>query len=270
MAIAFWIGNGGVEGKLNDAANWLGDEPGDTDDAIFNAGSIDVDPSLGQLTSSLANLLVYPGYTGNIGASGNEMDVGAGIIKFFGGGAFWWKDAGTTSDVYIRAANNDATAPVNIGGDTAANIHCMRGNITIAGDMGAVTLLTVGMKDNPTTDVTLDIVSGAGIITAYRQFGGTVTAAAQMTTCEILNGIFTLTGVVTITGGLSVSGGQCNHNSTGTITDMLLHGGRTDLGSTAKTITKSAIFPGAEIVTDLGLHTYTAALQDLRENVSGN
>ena len=268
MAIAYWIGNGGVEGKLTDAANWVGAEPGDTDDAIFNAGGVDVNPSLGQLTSSLANLLVYPGYTGNIGASGNEIDVGSAVIKFFGGGEFWWKDNGTTTDVYIRAA--DPSTVVNLGGDTAANIHCMRGTITIAGDMGAVTLLTVGMKDNPTTDVILDIVSGAGIITAYRQFGGTVTAAVQMATCELMNGIFTLTGAFTITGGLSVSGGQYNHDSTGTIADMLLHGGRTDLGSTAKTITKSAIFPGAELVTDLGLHTYTAALQDLRENVSGN
>ena len=267
MTTDYWIGNGGVEGKLTDAANWDAVEPGDADTAIFNAGSVDVDPSLGQLTSSLAQLLVYPGYTGNIGATGNEMDVGAGVIKFFGAGEFWWKDAGTSTDVYIRAA--DPSTVVNIGGNTAANLHCLRGTITIAGDVGNITMLTVGMKDNPTSDVTLDIVSNASTITDYYQYGGVVTSQMAMTRAEINNGIFTLNGLVQ-TQRLVVSGGQANYNSTGTITDMLLHGGRTDLGSTDKTITKSAIFPGAELVTDLGIHTYTTPLQDLRENVSGN
>ncbi len=269
MAITFWTG--AVDGDLTDNANWTGSAPGAPDTGIFNAGDVDVDPALGQI-AQVTSLLVYSGYTGNIGGSGNEMIMGAGILKFFGGSGFWWKDGGTTTDVYIRAA----AAPVpdgpviNLGGDTAANIHCMRGDIVIAGDMGNMVLLTVGMKDNPTTDVALNIVSGAGTITAYRQFGGTVDAAAPMVTCEVANGIFTLTGAVAITGALSVSGGQCNHDSTGTIADMLLHGGRTDLGSTDKTITKSAIFPGATLVTDLGLHTYTVPLQDLRENVSGS
>lgn len=270
MADTFWIGNGGVEGKLTDNANWTGNAPGAGDTGIFNAGSVDVNPSLGQI-AQVAALLVYSGYTGDIGASGNEMVMGAGVLKFFGGGDFWWKDGGTTTDVYIRAAA--APIPdgpvVNLGGDTAANIHCMRGNITIAGDIGNITILSVGMKDNPTTDVALDIVSNANTISDYYQFGGVVTAQMAMMMCEVKNGVFTLNGSVAVS-RLITSGGQVNHDSTGTIADMLLHGGRTDLGSVAKTITKSAIFPGAELVTDLGIHTYTAVLQDLRENVSGN
>ncbi|KKM59105.1 hypothetical protein LCGC14_1548510 [marine sediment metagenome] len=267
MANIEWIGTT-TPGDLDVAANWVGGvAPGAADVAVFNAGSQDVDPSLGNI-AAWAGMEIYSGYTGAIGGSGNELTTSVTTLKHLGSAALWFKDsAGTSVDVYIRCS--DPSTVVNIGDGPFTGVHCMRGTITIAGDVGNITLLTVGMKDNPTSDVTLNIVANANTITDYYQYGGVVTAQMATTRAEINNGIFTLNGSVTA-GRLLVSGGQVNHDSTGTITDMLLHGGRTDLGDKIKTITKSAAFPGSTLIKNDTIHTFTAALVDLRENVSGN
>lgn len=271
MATTFWIGNGGVEGKLTDNANWTANAPGAGDIGVLNAGSVDVNPGLGQIAQVTA-LLVYAGYTGDVGGAGNEMVMGAGLLKFLSGGNFWWKDGGTTTDVYIRAtaAPTPEGPVVNLGGDTAANVHCIRGDITIAGTIGNMVQLTVGFKDNPTTDVKLLVVANANAITDYFQFGGVVDASMNIARAQVCGGILNYNSSAVISSNLVVGGGTVNHNASGPIANLQMYGGHTDLGDTAKTITKSAIFPGATFVHNDDIHVFTAPLEDLRENVSGN
>lgn len=274
MANIAWIGQT-TPGDLTVGANWVGGTPpAGSDVAVFNAGSQSVDPALGQI-AALAGIEIYPGYAGTvenpvtIGGSGNEMISSVTAIKHMGSVPFWFKDsAGSTVDVYIRAT--DPETIVNLGGDTIANLHCMRGTITVAGTIGNITQITVSFVDNPTTDVTLSVINNANAISDYFQVGGVATVAMNATRMQVCNGTLIYNSSAAISNNLVVGGGIVNHNSSGTIANLQMYGGRTDLGDTIKTITKSAVFPGATFVKNDTIHTFTAALVDLRENVSGN
>lgn len=251
MANIGWIGTGGVAGKLTDNANWVGGTaPAGSDTALFSVGSQDVDPSLGQI-AALDKIVILPGYTGVIGGSGNEMDSSCNSIIHRGTAEFWFKDAaGLTDDVHIQCS--DPSTVVNLGGDTMTRVHLAAGNITLAGDVGTIAVLTI-------TGGTVTGVSGATGYTTLIMSGGTLTTAVGPGTVVLSGGVLTQTGAVTNTTFFQ-TGGTYQNQSTGTITTYYGSGGLCDLGPEAKTITILHELPGFTLRADIGgVHTITTA-----------
>lgn len=266
MANIGWIGIGGVvAGDATDGDNWVGGvAPGAADTAIFNSGSQDLDPSLGNI-AAIAGLEIYPDYGGDIGAVGNIMTTSIGVVKHLGRAALWLADsAGVTTDVFIRTMDNNVV--VNLGGDTMTNVTLLRGNVTIATSIGAISRLEVGHAGNRENDVQLLIVAGGTAVTLAQQWGGQITGYGTITSHYQCAGLITLpVGSAAAIANLYQTGGRCNHHVTSTIT--LAHvAGVLDLGQAAKTITKSTRYPGGRILRQADtIHTFTAETVDLAE-----
>lgn len=245
-------------GNLTTAGNWVGGvAPGASDVAVFNRGTQDVDPSLGNI-AALDGIEIQPGYTGTIGGTGNKMTSSVNTIRHVGSAEFWFDDsAALTDDVFIRAT--DRNVVVNLGGDTMTNVSLLRGNITLDGTTGVIALLNIGFVDNVQQDVTLNIVTNGNAITAGKMWGGVVTLNKTMTTLDIANGLIMLpTGTSGSIGAIHQlgPGGVIRHNTLNTIA-LAYAAGTLDLGPEAKTVDKLAEFPGAKVIDNDVLHTIT-------------
>jgi hypothetical protein len=258
MAISYWTG--GTDGDLSDATNWTGGVPGTGDTAVFNNGSVSVDPSLGAL-ALIGSILVEPGYTGNIGASGNAWSCKVeDDIKHLGHAELWWESVTTAApDVFIACASNNVV--VNLDGSTVAtDIVILRGTVTLAGSLGATTLLTVGSVSNRAQDAQVTIVSNANDITTLDQNGGNVQLNKEAQTIVLRSGYLeTPYGSSGKVLNLRASGGVFRHhsiNASANVTQAIAGNCVYDLGRGAKTIDHLIRLPGLKLrKTDL--HTIT-------------
>lgn len=255
----------GTTGDWNLPANWVGGvAPGAGDVAIFNRGSQIVDSDLGTI-AAMAGLEIYPDYGGAIGAVGNILTCSITTIKHLGRAALWVADsAGVTTDVFIRTVDNNVV--VNLGGDTMTNVTLLRGNVTIATTIGAISRLEVGHAGNRENDVKLTIVAGGTAVTLAQQWGGQIIGYGTITSHYQCTGLITFpVGSVGNFTNFYQTGGRANHYTTETIT--LAHvAGVLDLGQAAKTISKSTRYPGGRILKQADtIHTFTAETVDLAE-----
>lgn len=258
MANSYWTG--GTDGDLSDATNWTGGVPGTGDTAVFNDGSVSVDPSLGAL-ALIGSIEIYSGYTGNIGASGNAWSCKVeDHIKQFGHAALWWESVTTAApDVFIACAHNGVI--VNLDGSTGAtDIVILRGTVTLAGSLGATTLLTVGSVSNQAQDAQVTIVSNANDITTMDQNGGNVELNKEAQTIVMRAGF-----LETPWGGsgkvlnLRQTGGVFRHhsiNASANVTQVIAGNCVYDLGRGAKTIDHLIRLPGLKLLRS-DLHTIT-------------
>lgn len=257
MAAIEWTG--GTDGDATDGTNWVGAvAPGVGDIGVFNQGSVSVDPSLGNI-AAIAGLEIYPGYSGALGASANKITTSIDTVKHFGHAALWLDDAaGLTDDVYIACARRDVI--VNLGGVTMTNITLVRGNVTLAGDLGATTLLNVGFVSNVAQDVTLTVETNTNDITDLVISGGTTTLKKEAITIHMSAGLLTMpTGSSGKVLNLHQKGGTIRHNSKNDSVNITVAyvGGLLDLGQAAKTIDRLVRMPGGEFIHSPGLHTIT-------------
>lgn len=255
----------GTTGNITTAGNWIGGvAPVAVDTAIFNRGTQSIDPNLGNI-AALAGVEIYPGYGGDIGAVGNIMTTSITTLKHLGRAALWVADsAGVTTDVFIRTVDNNVV--VNLGGDTMTNVTLLRGNVTIATTIGAITRLEVGHAGNRENDVRLMIVAGGTAVALAQQWGGQITGYGTITSLYQCAGLTVFpVGSVGNATNLYQTGGRLNHYTTETI--ALAHvAGVLDLGQAAKTISKSTRYPGGRIIKQADtIHTFTAAIVDLAE-----
>lgn len=258
MANIVWNGS---TGNLATPGNWVGGvAPGASDVAVFNRGSQDVDPSLGNIPA-LDGIEIQPGYGENepvaIGGSGNKMTSSVNTVRHTGSAEFWFDDsAALTDDVFIRCL--DRNVVVNLGGDTMTNVTILRGNVTLDGTTGVIALLAIGFVASVQQDVTLNIVTNANAITAAKMWGGDVTLNKTITTLDIANGLIKLpTGTSgSITQLYQLGGGVIRHNTLTTIA-LAYASGTLDLGREAKTVTKLIESPGANVIDNDVLHTIT-------------
>jgi hypothetical protein len=258
MAESYWTG--GVDGDLSDAANWTGGVPGTGDTAVFNDGSVSVDPGLGAL-ALIGSIEIYSGYTGNIGASGNAWSCKVeDHIKHFGHAELWWTSVTTAApDVFIACAHRGVI--VNLDGSTGAtDIMILRGKVTLAGSLGATTLLTVESVSSPTQDATVVIVSNANDITTLDQNGGDVTLNKEAQTVVMRAGLLTLpwggSGKIL---NLRQTGGVVRHhsiNASANVTQAIAGHGVLDFGRGAKTIDHLIRLSGLKLLKS-DLHTIT-------------
>lgn len=247
----------GSTGQLTTAGNWVGGvAPTGAEVAVFNRGSQDVDPSLGDI-AALDGIEIQPGYTGTIGGSGNKMTSSVNTIRHVGSAEFWFDDsAALTDDVFIRTT--DRNVIVNLGGDTMTNVTILRGNVTLDGTTGVIALLAIGFVDSVQQDVTLNIVTNGNAITAAKMWGGDVTLNKTITTLDIANGLMKVpTGTSgAITNIFQLGGGVIRHNTLTQI-DLAYSSSTLDLGREAKTLVKLIESPGAKVIDNDVLHTIT-------------
>lgn len=263
MAVTYF--HGAVDGDVTDNNNFTGNAPGVGDVAVFDRGSVDVDPSQGNV-AAFGSLIIRPGYTGAIGASGNKMTSSIDKVIHTGVAPLWLDDsAGATTDVYIRCASSNVV--VDLGGDTMAKITLLRGNITLDGTLGICALLQVGYVSNMLTDVKCSITTNANAVTVCRQWGGNVICNKEITT-YIMKGGFSRIPVNTSGdwGTVRQDGGRMENFGVATLDELQVGPGTFDLGTQGKTITKSVLHPqGVLLNREEDVHTFTAALVDLSQ-----
>lgn len=254
MANIVWNGS---TGQLTTDANWVtGTAPAGTDVAVFNRGTQDVDPSLGDI-AALQGIEIQPGYTGTIGGTGNKMTSSVDTIRHVGSAEFWFDDsAALTDDVFIRTTTRDVI--VNLGGDTMTNVTLLRGNITLDGTTGVIALLTVGFVDSVEQDVRLNIVTNGNAVTLAKIWGGDIILNKEFVTTDIAGGLIKVpTGTSGDMGTIYMGGGVIRHNTTATIDLAIVQNATLDLGREAKTVTKLIELPGANVIDNDVLHTIT-------------
>lgn len=255
MANIVWNGS---TGQLTLGANWVGAAaPGAGDVAVFNRGSQDVDPGLGNI-AAMQGIEIYPGYGGTIGGTGNKMTSSVDTIKHLGRAEFWFDDAaGTTDDVFIRTV--DRNVIVNLGGVTMTKVHILRGNVTLDGTTGVIALLKVGFVDNVQQDVMLNIVTNGNAITLGKIDGGVITLNKEMVTTDISDGLITVpVGSSGDMGTIYMGGGVIRHNTLATIDAAYVGAATLDLGQEAKTVTLLVRYPKSKVIKNDILHTITA------------
>lgn len=261
MAVTYFTG--AVDGDVTDDLNWTGVAPGAGDVGVFDRGSVDVDPSQGNI-AAFGTLVIRPGYHGNIGATGNKMTSSIDTVMHQGTAELWLDDsAGTTADVFIRCASSNVV--VVLGGDTMTRIHLFRGNVTLDGGLGVCAILKVGYVSSVLTDVKCNIVTSGNAVTLCHQTGGNVTLNKTMTTLHMSGGFLRVpintSGVLTNT---YQGGGRVENFGVGAMTDLHVSAGTFDLGLQAKTIARTVRGPAGTILNaDPGVHTFTASLVDL-------
>ena len=254
MAAIPWNGS---TGNLTTAGNYVGGvAPGASDQIVFNRGSQDVDPSLGNI-AALDGIEVQPGYTGKVGGSGNKMTSSVNTIRHVGSAEFWFDDsAALTDDVFIRAVNRDVV--INLGGDTMTNVTILRGNVTLDGTTGVIALLTVGFVDSAEQDVRLNVVTNGNAVTLAKVWGGEIILNKEFVTTDIAGGLIKVpTGTSGDMGTIYMGGGVIRHNTTATIDLAIVQNATLDLGREAKTVTKLIELPGANVIDNDVLHTIT-------------
>lgn len=263
MAVTYFTG--AVDGDFTDNANFTGNAPGVGDTAICDRGSVDIDPSQGNV-AAFAALIIRPGYQGNVGATGNKMTSSIDKVIHQGTAELWLDDsAGTTADVFIRCASSNVV--VVLGGDTMTRIHLYRGNVTLDGGLGVCAILKIGYVSSMLTDVKCNIVTNGNAVTLYHQTGGNVTCNKTITTSHVGGGFLRVpintSGVLT---NVYQGGGRVENFGVGAMTDLHVSSGTFDLGLQAKTIARTVRGPRATILNaDPDVHTFTASLVDLAE-----
>lgn len=236
MATKTWISTS--SGDWNTAGNWDGGVPAPGDVVIIRSGTAAITTNITGLgATTLALLYIEPGYTNNIGGSGNDLTISATKVTHLGSGQLWMED-GTGPTVHTVIDCASPSTVVNLGGASFSNVYVLRGTVTIDATCTA-TNLYVHYHDNPGSDANVTILAGAGTCTLYRQTGGVVVSENTLATCDLIGGRLTKQGSTTIT-TLNQNGGECIYNvATGTIGTCHGQGGRLDLTRSGgvKTIT---------------------------------
>ena len=134
-----------MDGDWNNTANWtLGAKPGNNHVAIFDGtSSVSVTTNLDQSASAFEQLLVKPGFGGNMGSQGNPLrvDVGTGVIVWRGRGQGFINPKSTAfANVIVDTPNvfNGSRYNLVLGGVGAGNVAQLaikRGNANLMGDM---------------------------------------------------------------------------------------------------------------------------------------
>lgn len=231
MATKTWNGSAG-DNNFGTAGNWIGGvAPVNGDSVIFNeAGTSNC--TAGMATGlTLQNFIVFPGYTGTIGAAGSPI-VFTGTAGYFvhfmggGGGALYVQ---STCPEIICDSDSTAATCLQVGGGatTVTTLTANKGRISVAAST-TVTTANIGYRTSPTSDVTLAMAT-------------TVTA----TTCNVSGGVITAQSLPTT---LRMSGGiwtQTNPQS-GTLTTLELKGSsRYNWSQSGETITTLNLFDDA-------------------------
>lgn len=188
MSSVTWVS---TSGDWSSNASWsTGAVPVSTDDVFFiDNGAVSVSSGLAQGAVDLNSLNVID-FTGNIGASGSPLVIGATYFRIGGSGEnYIQNDLTGTEKVWVYSHNR--AAALSLTGNACARVVVLRGAVTIG---AAVTLLQVGYIDNEAADADVTI-SGVAISNVH-QSGGRIrtTGGATVSTLYRAGGTFEFAG----------------------------------------------------------------------------
>jgi hypothetical protein len=287
---------------FNVAANWSGSAvPVDSDDIVFDSGSIDVLYGLAQSSVSPASITITQGYSGKIGL--NDTNTGDSAYpyveyrdKYL---ALGTSSDGVTQALTIGGGDGQGSSRIKIdsgsgqcqlvvvnsgvsevqgvpailwkGTHVSNTATISKGNLGIAffaGETSAIMTTKVGFIQNQTSDAT--VVIGSGVtLTTIEQTGGTLTTSSAVTTMTLIGGTWRHLSGVAVT--VTINGGYCSYESTGTMTTLTLAGGELDFRSNqrARTITNCDLFAGVTFRDPAGTVTFTNGIDLNRTNLQG-
>lgn len=237
MATRIWTGAAG-DGDWGNDANWDTAKPASGDTVVFGSGSSSVTAGLDQSAVDVASIFISRGYTGNIGAPGNpvnigiqtklEIDGGGSEIHFGSGGTYDWGRV-VISYPGPNGAGNVSLTPTS----GAAAIAIARGNVIYtAGTTALVVLQRAATGGNPVLSMS------GGTLTLLEQLTGTAyQAGGTITTHRMIGGNCKVTGGNYTT--CNIYGGDIIWNTTSTLSTLNGYGGHFDASrvQVARTIT---------------------------------
>jgi len=252
------------------AGSWAGAAlPSDGDRALIPS-TLGVDVIGGDQGSiDLALLDVSEGFNYRFCSSATPLKGAADLIRVVGSTGFYYEcslDGGTASkvdDCRIQMPSRDT--PFELGSETADAgdwdaIEVMRGKGTLKGNIafGAAAVLRVGYVSSRYDDVNLLISAGADTLPEYHQLGGLCEAQSVITVGHIHGRHTQKTAAMTT--AYVYPGGVLNYEHTAGTLIVVYPGGTLNFktnGGTVKAITNVIAWPGAIIIRDPQLHTYT-------------
>ena len=267
MATPIWISN---DGDWNNTASWsTGSVPVSTDTAVFDGVNsvVSVTGGLNQTGIDLANLQISPEYTGDIGLTGNPLQLDTDAVIHRGTGTLHYKGDGGVSQIRVDSTNL-IDAAVLSGTASTWQVHVKKGRVTCTDTMatsGSIFSI-IAMSDK---SIVIIEKNGAELATGIIVNAGFV---------ENNRGVSAADSIILVNGGtyvhedgavrnLHVLGGVAEWNANETLTSAIVEAGLLDFtrSGNEKTVTLLTILPGAEVFTTS--QTTIAATVDYRKEI---
>lgn len=272
MADKRWVS---TDGDLNAAGSYSPNGVPTVNDSLYFDGTsqVDIITNLSALSAfNMTRIWFQSLYQGDGGAHGNALACKVKHLIHNGSGRLFHAYANHTQPTYVLVDSPnliDAYTLVS-GGTTQLSIYCLGGHVNLLNNTGPMNTMLVAPRRFP-SDVTVEIGSGVGNVTWYRQTGGYVTTKSDLGTSS---------GGAIVEGGtlvydaegtdawseLDITGGTVVYNGTGTLAQCVINNGTLDMtqDSRAKTITALIIMPGGIFLTHDNI-TITSKM-DLRDS----
>ena len=259
MATKYWDG-GGAAGDFGAAANWSDDAaPANNDVLILSSNSEAITGAA--VSGDNMDLVVGPGWTGNIGTTGTELEADFDNIDYSGKAlAVYIDPTQAVTAINISDTGPGDTALVIRGTTTVTNLRCTGGSGTVTFGTSR-TITTVEMIG--ASGLTLDLASGTVVGTTLRMDAGICKIDAAFTNVEVFGGTLEITGNPTIA-TLDIYGGTVKYNVSGSTaaisTRLAVYGGTFDASGvtgSAATITGAEMYDAGTIDERSGLETIT-------------
>ncbi len=288
---------------FDNADNWSGSAvPVDSDDIVFDSGSVSCLYGLSQGSLTPATITISLGYTGKIGLASINVDDSVytyreyrerylvlcasadsiNTVVTIGGGEGIGSNRinldCNTGQVTIAVVGSGSTEisglpSVFLKGTHASNVVSVSrglvGIAVLAGESMTVSTLSVGYKTNQASDSTVMVGSGA-TLTTVNQSGGLLYTSTAITTQNLSGGEWIhLAGAITTA---NIDGGVCRYQSTSTLTTAIVGGGgeldfRQDPRS--RTVTNCDLYDGAILRDPSGTVTFSNGIDLNRCDLRG-
>lgn len=235
MAENKWLGT--TSNDINAAGNWGDGVPTADDVCAFlleNTGPAGPGASMAAHTLiDLNGIYVGPGYTKDIGGSGNHFEVSADVVHYNGtSGKLWLKEgtaAGATDHVICDSSSPSPLTHdcLQLAASTFARLAVIRGLCTL--ETGCtVTAINVGTRNANTAEANLIINAGANAPTTVTQGSGIVSCMVNPTTLVVFGGEWTQASGGSVITTLEVWGGNVILQVGGTYATVRHFGGTID------------------------------------------
>lgn len=269
----------GVDGDWANTANWdSGALPGSggtgLDTVIIPASvSTSLTTNLDRTTDDggdgllLAYMHVQPGYTGNIGGSGNELKMRCTVLHYQGDGDTYFQSAtGGVGLTTGRVIVDSKRGSIILSDDTTAEFHQLEfveGTATLQAS-NAIDEVWITPNAGASLNTRITITNATGLIADLFMEGGELASAGQINRLHLSGGKVTHT-YSNVTLGY-VTGGRLLWNCAtddGALTALYLADGRVDTTQSGKEVTINTILgigPTATLVKNDLLYTDPAAI----------
>jgi hypothetical protein len=167
----------------NTTANWeLDAAPANTNDLIFNAGSVSVKYGLDQSAAAIADFRVMPGCSSQFGrfdnGKGHYLIIDPDLFRYEGSGSLAMFNIGSANiAAYIKATGSPAATgyhTVYFKGSNVTTLTVDKGNVGVAaldGDTATVATVQIGYVSTAASDSNVTIGSGVTLTTLNQGAG---------------------------------------------------------------------------------------------------